>query len=245
LTSVSPSSSAKREYLRLLTEKRRRARLKKLWTYYPDAGPLRRELYGKHMEFFRRGLDYEERCMLAANRVGKTESVGGYELTLHLTGLYPEWWPGFRFHRPIRAWAAGDTGQTTRDIIQGKLLGPPDDRGAGLIPGACLGRTRPKSGIADAIDTAQVRHVSGGWSRLGFKSYDQGRRAFQGVEQDVIWLDEEPPFDVYNECLIRTAATTPGVRGGMILCTFTALEGLSETVLYFMPGGELPGDAPP
>ena len=178
--------------------------------------------------------------MLAANRIGKTESVGGYELARHLTGIYPDWWPGHRFDRPIRAWAAGDTGQTTRDIVQAKLLGPADDRGTGLIPGANLGKMRPKSGIADAVDTVQVKHASGGWSRLGLKSYDQGRRTFQGTEQDVIWLDEEPPFDVYNECLIRTAATTPGERGGMIICTFTALEGLSETVLYFLPGGELP-----
>lgn len=178
--------------------------------------------------------------MLAANRVGKTESVGAYELTLHLTGLYPYWWPGFRFARPIRAWAAGATGQTVRDIIQTKLLGPTDDRGTGVLPGAHIGRLRPKSGIADAIDTVQVRHHSGGWSRLGFKSYDQGRRSFEGTEQDVIWLDEEPPFDIYGECLIRTASTVPGERGGMIIATFTPLEGLSETVLYYLPGGELP-----
>lgn len=203
-------------------------------------GPLRRELYGKHMDFFRLGTEHEERLFLAANRVGKTESAGGYELTLHLTGLYPDWWPGYRFDRAIKAWAAGATGQTVRDIIQTKLIGPADDRGTALIPGACLGRMRPKSGIADAVDTVQVKHVSGQWSRLGFKSYDQGRRAFEGTEQDVIWLDEEPPFDIYNECLIRTAATKPGERGGMILCTFTPLEGLSETVLYYLPEGVAP-----
>jgi phage terminase large subunit-like protein len=25
-----------------------------------------------------------------------------------------------------------------------------------------------------------------------FKSYDQGRVAFQGTSQDIVWLDEEP-----------------------------------------------------
>jgi hypothetical protein len=55
-------------------------------SYYPDEGPLRRELYPKHLEFFRAGVEHRERCFLAANRVGKTEGVGGYELTCHLTG---------------------------------------------------------------------------------------------------------------------------------------------------------------
>ena len=45
-----------------------------------------------------------------------------------------------------------------------------------------------------------------------------------------IWLDEEPPLDVYGECLIRTATTN-----GIIMLTFTPLEGLSDTVLQFQP----------
>ena len=43
------------------------------------------------------------RCFLAANRVGKTEGVGGYELTCHLTGEYPDWWEGRTFDDPIEA----------------------------------------------------------------------------------------------------------------------------------------------
>jgi phage terminase large subunit-like protein len=240
LTAASPSSSAKRDLLRLLTERNRRGRLRKLWTYYPDSGPLRRELYPKHMEFFKNGREHHERLFLAANRVGKTEGAGGFELTLHLTGLYPDWWPGYRFSRPIHAWAAGATSETVRDIVQAKLLGPTDDIGTGLIPGACVGRMRPKAGVADAIDTVMVRHVSGSDSMLKFKSYDQGRRSFEGTERDVIWLDEEPPLDIYSECVIRTAATRPGERGGMILATFTPLQGMSETVLYFLPDGLTP-----
>jgi hypothetical protein len=54
--------------------------------YYPEKGPLRRELYGKHMEFFWAGSIYRERCAICANRVGKTEGMGGYETALHLTG---------------------------------------------------------------------------------------------------------------------------------------------------------------
>ncbi len=40
---------------------------------------------------------------MAANRVGKTEGAGGYEMTCHLTGRYPHWWEGRRFSGPVRA----------------------------------------------------------------------------------------------------------------------------------------------
>src|SRR5208337_4754825 len=55
---------------------------------FPDTGPLRRALYIKHCEFFRHGKEIQERCFMAANRVGKT-IVGAYETTCHLTGVYP------------------------------------------------------------------------------------------------------------------------------------------------------------
>ncbi len=206
--------------------------------FYPDDGPLRRELYPKHLEFFRAGSEYRERLLLAANRIGKSEGVGGYELTLHLTGLYPDWWEGKRFNKPVRTWAAGDTGKTTRDIIQLKMLGPYPAFGTGLIPKDCIiGKPMSKAGVPEAIEIVRVKHHTNGKedgvSVLIFKSYDQRREAFQGTEQDVIWLDEEPPLGIYTECLLRTMTT-----GGPILCTFTPLLGLSEVVLSFLPGGQ-------
>jgi phage terminase large subunit-like protein len=41
---------------------------RKLYSYYPDEGPLRRELYPKHMEFFAAGKVHQERAVIAANR---------------------------------------------------------------------------------------------------------------------------------------------------------------------------------
>jgi phage terminase large subunit-like protein len=172
--------------------------------------------------------------MLAANRVGKTEGVGGFELTLHLTGQYPEWWCGRRFTHPVRAWAAGDTSKTVREIIQQKLLGPVGYWGTGLIPGDSIRRVVRATGAADTAEIVYVSHVSGGISTLVFKSYDQRREAFQGTEQDVIWLDEEPPLDIYTESLLRTMT-----NNGMVMLTFTPLLGLSDVVLQFLPGGKL------
>ena len=62
-------------------------------------------------------------------------------------------------------------------------------------------------------------------STIQFKSYIQGRTAFQGTTKKGIWLDEEPPEgegqdgpagggvpsgngDIYTEYLLRTATRT-------------------------------------
>jgi len=229
------------EYVGILEELARRESRRKLLAYYPDEGPLRRELYKKHLEFFDAGARYRERCAMCANRVGKTEGMGGYETALHLTGQYPHWWTGRRFDRQVRFWAAGKTNETTRDIIQSKLFGEVLGSGAtkrvsgtGLIPGDSIEEITWKAGVSNLIDTAQIRHAAGGISMIGLKSYQQGRGSFEGTEQDGVWLDEEPPMEIYGECLIRTATTD-----GIIILTFTPLEGISEVVMQFiLPGAK-------
>ncbi len=190
----------------LRQEKVRRVSTRRFDLFYPETGPIRRSLYEKHLEFFRAGRTYRERCFMAANRVGKTEGAGGYEMTCHLTGRYPDWWEGRRFSGPVRAWCAGKTNETTRDVPQLTLLGPvvyEGDRktvaGTGLIRSELLEPPFWKQGVANLVDTIKVRHVSGGLSILGFKAYKQGRGSFEGTAQHVIWLDEEPPLDVYGE----------------------------------------------
>lgn len=215
-------------------ELERRKSGRKLDTFYPDTGPLRRQLYPKHMEFFRLGKTKRERLFLAGNRTGKTEGGGGFELVCHLTGRYPKWWAGRRFSRANNWWAAGDTRATVRDILQRKLLGKPGAYGTGLIPRDDILRTAPGF-IPDAVEAVWVKHASGGTSVVQFKSYDQGREAFQGTEQDGIWLDEEPPEAVYTECLLRTMT-----NDGLVMMTFTPLRGMSDVVLAFMPGGAVP-----
>lgn len=200
------------EYVAVLEEMVRRKSLRKLFTFYPDEGPLRRELYRKHLRFFRLGLDHGTRCFMAGNRIGKTEGAGGYEITLHLTGRYPAWWGGATFDAPIRSWVAGDTSKTVREIIQEKLLGPWGKFGTGMIPGEDIVRWTSKAGVAEAVDTLWVKHYDengqyDGDSGLVFKSYDQKRESFQGTEQDVIWLDEESDDGIRGECMLRLMTT--------------------------------------
>jgi len=164
---------------------------------------------------------------LITSNCGKTV-CGAIELSYHLTGIYPEWWEGKRFEHPIEAWAAGQTGQTTRDTVQKELLGGLGRLGTGTIPKECIVSAAPKNGIAGAIDIVRVKHSSGGVSVLGFKSYDQDIKAFYGTAKHVIWLDEECPALVYNECLIRTMTTN-----GILYVTFTPLQGVSRFIVDF------------
>ena len=201
-------------------------------TLYPDTGPLRRELYPKHTEFFALGKDYNERALFGGNRSGKT-LAGCYETTCHLTGLYPKWWIGKVFDHPVDWWAAGDTAKTTRNILQRTLVGPPGDQmqwGTGIIPADLIARTTVKHGLPDAIESIYVKHVSGFRSELQFLSYDQGRQSFQGTGKHGILLDEDCSQDIYVECLIRLMTTK-----GIISWTATLVEGITPLMLDFLP----------
>jgi len=171
---------------------------------------------------------------MCANRVGKTEGMGGCETTYHLTGNYPDWWKGYRFTKPLVAWIAGETSKDVRDSIQFKLLGRPGQEGTGLIPGDLIKRRTAKTGIPDAVDTFYIQHAGGGTSSCTFKGYEQGRESFQAADVDWMWFDEEPPLDVFIEGLTRTTTTK-----GKVIITFTPLKGMSETVLHLLPGGTI------
>src|SRR5713101_8378811 len=141
----------------------------------PSRGAIEAELQwcAQHkLESFERGAEKNERLFMAANRVGKSEGVGAYEMTLHLSGNYPAWWKGRRFKRPVAAWAAGKDAKTTRDIIQLAMLGSFARFGTGLIPADAIIGTTPKVGIPEAVEIIRVRHASGGASELQLKSYD-------------------------------------------------------------------------
>ncbi len=185
--------------------------------------------YTKQRDFHAMGATHRERLLMAGNQLGKTW-CGGAEAAFHLTGLYPDWWEGHRFHEPTAGWAAGVTSETTRDTVQRVLLGPPNAFGTGMIPESELVDIVPARGIANAIDYVTVKHRIGGQSRLGFKSYERGREKWQGETLNFLWLDEEAPEDIYDEGLTRLTATS-----GIMWTTFTPLQGMSEVVRRFYP----------
>lgn len=185
--------------------------------------------YEKQRTFHALSRTHRERLLMAGNQLGKSY-CGAAEAAFHLTGTYPDWWQGRRFSKPVTMWAAGVTSEATRDVPQRLLMGRVGAIGTGLIPKKSIVEHSSTRGIADALDTVVIKHKTGGKSRLAFKSYEKGREKWQGETLDIVWLDEEPPPDIYTEALTRTNAT-----GGMVYMTFTPLLGMSDVVRMFYP----------
>jgi phage terminase large subunit-like protein len=172
----------------LKAEKSRRLTEDRLRYYKP---------YAKQLEFHGAGATHRERLLMAGNQLGKT-LAGGFEVAMHATGRYPDWWMGRRFDRPTIGWACGITGEVVRDTVQKVLVGRPGQEGTGAIPKNALAELVSARGIPDLLDTIKVHHVSGGVSVIGLKTYASGRAKFQGETLDLVWFDEEPPADIYR-----------------------------------------------
>ena len=101
----SPASwDSRLELAALLEQKSQRQKRNRLAGYRP---------YAKQRLFHAAGATHRERLFMAGNQLGKT-LAGGAEWAIHLTGRYPDWWEGKHFAKPVRLWAAGVTGESTR-----------------------------------------------------------------------------------------------------------------------------------
>ncbi len=177
------------------------------------------------------GLTAQERLITGGNRSGKSHA-GFKEGTAHVTGIYNDDWKGYRFEKPIRCWIAGKTSSLIAETIQKDLLGDREQNLRGMIHPSLIKEKR-RSGSSDMYRTIYVRHVSGGASKITFKTYEEGREAFQAGKIDLAIMDEEPPFNIYQECKMRTMATSKTARGMIMVCS-TPLKGYSEFFNYFM-----------
>lgn len=182
--------------------------------------------------------EYKQMLAMCANQIGKS-TAGAYITACHLTGRYPDWWKGKKFKKPIYSWASGVSNDTTRDIIQAELLGlaeDPEAQGSGMIPRDCIVETtRRRGATGNTYDSIIVKHYDpdtgkyNGNSRIGFKSYEMGEEKFYGRPVDWIWLDEQPPSNIYTQCITRTVATN-----GLVMMTFTPEDGVTPVVHQFM-----------
>ena len=135
------------------------------------------------------------RWVFGGNRSGKTE-CGAVEAIWMCLGTHP--------YRPNRAnvhgWVVSLSQQVQRDVAQRKILHYLDKSYIEDIVMLSGKKSSPENGIIDQII---IKNKFGSLSTLGFKSCDQGREKFQGASLDFVWFDEEPPQDIYEECLMR------------------------------------------
>lgn len=153
------------------------------------------------------------RWVFGGNRSGKTE-CGAAECVYIARGVHP-----YRKNKKdVFGWVVSLSQQVQRDVAQKKILQylSPD-----WIEDITMlsGKKGSPSGVVDQI---RVKNVFGGVSVIGFKSCDQGREKFQGASLDFVWFDEEPPEDVYRECVMSVMD-----KRGDIFGTMTPLKGLT------------------
>jgi len=223
----------------LYLEYERRRKYNKLAFAYPEkgtddfspGGTWSRHLYVDQLDFFRAGAKYKQRLSSSSNRSGKTYSAA-YEVTLHLTGLYPDWWEGHRFPCANDWLIVGQTSLTTTAILQKELLGENGDFGSGMVPKHLIDTsTLPSaSKVGTSIPGFRVKHVTGGWSKVSFRSQEQGILSMVGVVANV-WADEPLKLNLYTELLTRTATIN-----GLFMCTATPILGFDEFLREFCNG---------
>ena len=172
------------------------------------------------------------RALCAANGIGKTRA-GCMEDAMHLTGRYPDWWQGHRFHEPVSLLACGLTNESTRDVLQKELFGDPTDPktlGTGTIPIDLIGKINRKTGVTNAFDGVKVRHEpTGRWSTCYFRAYEQGWQKLMGTRFEVFHADEEPPEEIWSQ-LVRSGISKKKVIG---ILTWTPELGLTAVTDQF------------
>ena len=169
------------------------------------------KVHKKQMAFHK--CNKKNRWVFGGNRSGKTE-CGAVETVWLARGNHP-----YKENKPVSAWVVSLSRQVQRDVAQEKILHylRPD-----WIEKIVMSSGRQDSAESGIIDFILVRNVFGSFSKIGFKSCDQGREKFQGSSLDFVWFDEEPPLDIYQECRMRVLD-----RKGMIFGTMTPLKGLT------------------
>lgn len=228
LTPTDTSAADKRRLVELLLEQENRKKYNKLQYFAP---------YVWQQTLANATEGHKQVLAMCANQIGKS-TAGAFITACHLTGKYPQWYKGHRFKKPIYCWAAGVSNDTTRDIIQTELFGLAESEellGTGMVPREDIrDRTRRRGATGNTYDSVLVQHYDedgepDGLSRIGFKSYEMGEEKFYGRPVDFVWLDEQPPSNIYTQCITRTVATE-----GYVVMTFTPEDGVTPVVHQFM-----------
>ena len=171
-----------------------------------------RKKHKKQLAFHR--CKKRNRWVFGGNRSGKTE-CGAVETLWLARGIHP--WRKNR--KDAFGWVVSLSQQVQRDVAQSKIL---HYLPAEWIEDITMLSGRKDSPAGGVVDQIKIKNVFGGISTIGFKSCDQGREKFQGSSLDFVWFDEEPPKDIYEECLMRVMD-----RRGDVFGTMTPLKGMT------------------
>ena len=168
----------------------------------------------------------KENWFIAANRSGKSDAgayCGAYlaRFGVQSTKIQPG---NVQVNdRATSGWVSALDFPTSRDVVQPKYF----DNGF-VPPGQFHEPFIPKHEIDVWRDHDQILKLKNG-SIIGFKSAESGRKKYQGAEKDWMHMDEEHPWEIYEESVIRI-----GGRPLNFFCTATILppEGINTTTSW-------------
>lgn len=152
----------------------------------------------------------KKKLFIGGNRSGKT--VGGaVESVWWLTGKHPYI-------------------ETPKPPVRGRCISVDLLHGVEQIVKPEISRWLPPSELQEGSweksynNELRILTLSNG-STLEFMSYEQTTEKFAGTSRHFIWFDEEPPRDIYIECLLRLVDTS-----GSFWITMTPVDGMSSWV---------------
>jgi len=140
--------------------------------------------------------------IFGGNRSGKTEANMA-QVAMIARDMHPYFTPN-RIGREIKTiWVAGVTFHMAGTVLWQEKLQK-------YIPKKLI----DWSGVVWISKRANIPHIVPlkNGKTLYFKSYDQGRDTFQSASVDFIALDEQPPWDIWQECQMRVADNDGFIR---------------------------------
>lgn len=144
--------------------------------------------------------------LFGGNRSGKSEGAADYiQRRIKQREL--------KYRRPQKVWVVGETYQDSVAIQQTKIWN-------------LTAKNDIKYGKFDEINGFTNRKLQFKYgSLITFKSYDQQRESFQSDDIDLIWNDEEPPYEIYKEQRMRLLD-----RNGEMIISMTSLKGVTDLI---------------
>jgi len=161
-------------------------------------------------------------ALLGGNGSGKSALAAEFAVAAMLGSRHPiarQWLTANGLHEdsippyPGRVLFSALTSNDSRKVLREKVRR--------LLPHGCKWRNERGDGEAEVSAPGAV----GNNGTIVFKSNDQGARAYQADEFDIIILDEEHDSAVFGECLMRLGRRP--WKGCYILLSMTPLKGMT------------------
>jgi phage terminase large subunit-like protein len=216
LEELARHSSTPEEALKLIEALEGKRKIDKFICYWNATPSQKKDVFPKFTS------DIKIFGVLGGNRSGKTET-GAFIATAWALGKeYFRGEPAWELVKdlpipepPNNIWVVGLDFSTLKDVIWHEKLRYGRNH-AGLVP---------KDALVKPPNDSDFKIFFKNGSVITGKSADSGREKFQSASVDLVWIDEEPEADVFDECYQRTSDCA-----GKILITLTPLVDINSGV---------------